>query len=148
LRPAMLDDLGLTPALRSFIKELPHTKDLKIQLKTTPEVEAMDNMRRTVFYRVAQEALLNVVRHAEARTATVSLETIPNGIRLEVRDDGKAFEMADMVATIDYQRLGLLGMKERVRMVGGEFYIESKPGKGTIVRAEIPYLTNLRDEQE
>jgi signal transduction histidine kinase len=147
LRPAMLDDLGLIPALRSFIKELPHTKDLTIRLETTPEVETMDNMRRTVFYRVAQEALLNVVRHAEARTATISLVAIPKGIRLEIQDDGKAFEMADMVATVDYQRLGLLGMKERVQMVGGKFYVESKPGKGTNVRAVIPYLTNLRDEQ-
>lgn len=139
LRPSMLDDLGLIPALRSYIKDLPRPRNLKVHFEAIPEVETMDNTRLTVFYRVVQEALLNAVRHAEAETATVRLLKIPDGIRLEVSDDGKAFPADGIFTCKDYKRLGLLGMKERVEMVGGVFCIESKAGRGTTVRADIPY---------
>jgi len=145
LRPAMLDDLGLIPSLRSCIKELPHDKDLKVRLKTIPEVETMDNVRRTVFYRVAKEALMNVVRHAEAQAVTVTMRAIPDGICLKVQDDGKGFKMSKF---IDHKSLGLLGMKERVEMVEGKFSIASKPGKGTTLLAEIPYISTSEEEQE
>lgn len=147
LRPTMLDDLGLIPALRSYIKDLAHPKDLDLSFTHVPEVEKMDNQRRTVFYRVAQEALLNVVRHAEAQSASVRLQNIPNGIQLEVQDDGKAFDVHQVFLSKDYNRLGLLGMKERVEMVSGKFFIESEPGKGTIVRADIPYSKNCEEKQ-
>jgi signal transduction histidine kinase len=142
LRPAMLDDLGLIPALRSLIKELSHPEKLKIRFKAVDEVENLDNMRRTILYRVAQEALLNVVHHADAKYATVELLEIPGGIRLVVYDDGKAFQVDDPK---NYQRLGLIGMKERVEMVRGKFSIDSAPGKGTTVTAEIPALVNLEE---
>ncbi|MGZ0709199.1 histidine kinase [Coraliomargarita sp. W4R53] len=140
LRPTMLDDLGLIPSLRSFIKELPRSEKLEINFTGVNEVEAMDNVRRTVFFRVAQEALRNVVQHADATSATVELTEIPGGIRLIVQDDGKAFQVE---SSKNYQRLGLIGMKERVGIVGGKFSIESTPDQGTIVCAEIPFLANL-----
>jgi signal transduction histidine kinase len=145
LRPAMLDDLGLIPALRSFIKELPRPKALKIRFKVVDEVEELDNMRRTVFYRVAQEALLNVVHHADATYATVELLTIPGGIRLVVHDDGKAFRVDDVFYSKNCGRLGLIGMKERVDMVGGKFFIESTLETGTTIRADIPFLINFEE---
>lgn len=145
LRPALLDDLGLCPALRSFIKELPRPNELEIIFTEANEVEKMDNVRRTVFYRVTQEALQNIVHHAEAKCATVELLEIQNGIRLVVHDDGKAFAVDEVFASKDYTRLGLIGMKERVEMVSGKFSIDSAPGKGTTVSAEIPFLANFEE---
>lgn len=142
LRPAMLDDLGLIPALRSYIKELPGRKGLDIRLTAFAEVETLDNIRRTVLYRVAQEALLNVARHAHAHVATVRIQEIRDQVRLEVYDDGKSFHVDRILANENHQRLGLLGMRERVEMVGGKFSIDSGPGRGTTVCAEIPFQPN------
>lgn len=141
LRPAMLDDLGLIPALRSFIKDLPGSKGLRIRFTAFSGVETLDNARRTVLYRVAQEALTNVVRHAHARLVSVRIVKITGGARLDVRDDGKSFPVDRILASQTRTRLGLLGMRERVEMAGGTFSILSSPGKGTTIRAEIPFKT-------
>jgi signal transduction histidine kinase len=142
LRPALLDDLGLIPALRAFVKNLRGRKGLDIRFTAFSGVEALDNPRRTVLYRVAQEALTNVARHAHARLATVRICQIPDAVRLEVRDDGASFPVDRILASKTNKRLGLLGMRERVEMVGGHFAIESAPGQGTTVRAEIPFRGN------
>jgi signal transduction histidine kinase len=146
LRPAILDDLGLKPALRSLIKDLPRSPDLEVCLECADEVEALDKMRRTVLYRVAHEALLNVIRHAEASTVTVRLEAVEEGIRLTVQDDGKAFSLDALVFSKHCKRLGLLGMKERVEMVDGNFAIVSEEGKGTLVSATIPFARKQQQE--
>jgi PAS domain S-box-containing protein len=138
LRPTLLDDLGLIPALRSFVKELAEEKGLRIYFTAFAGVEAFDISRRTVFYRIAQEALTNVARHAHARSATVRITKTTDAMRLEISDDGKSFSVDRMLSARQSGRLGLLGMRERVEMVGGRFAIESVPGKGTTVTAEIP----------
>jgi PAS domain S-box-containing protein len=138
LRPSMLDDLGVIPTLRSFVKELAGRKGLRIQFTASEDVDTLDSVRRTVLYRVGQEALTNVVRHAHARCASVRILKIPGAIRLEVSDDGKSFSAERLLAAKSAGRLGLLGMRERVEMVGGRFEIASAPGKGTTVTAEIP----------
>ncbi len=142
LRPALLDDLGLIPALTAFIRNLRGRKGLRIRFTAFAGVEALDNRRRTVLYRVAQEALTNVARHAHARLATVRIRQIPGAVRLEVHDDGTSFPVDRIFASRATKRLGLLGMRERVEMVGGHFAIESAPGRGTTVRAEIPFRGN------
>ncbi len=139
LRPAILDDLGLIPALRSYIKGLRKRKGLDIHFSAPEEIEALDNMRRTALYRVVQEALTNVARHAEAQLATVKIEKTHAQINLEIHDDGKSFQIDSLLQPTSHQHLGLLGMRERVEMVGGKFSIESEAGKGTTVRAEIPF---------
>jgi PAS domain S-box-containing protein len=139
LRPSMLDDLGLIPALRSYIHDLPGRKGLRIRFSASSAVEALDNTRRTMLYRVAQEALTNVTRHAQATVVTVRIQTIARTVRLTVRDNGKSFKPDQLLAAPASQRLGLLGMRERVELVGGRLLIESSPGQGTVVRAEIPY---------
>ena len=137
LRPAMLDDLGLIPALRSLVKEMSGRKGLRIKFTAFAGVEALDPIRRTVFYRIAQEALTNVARHARAHRAIVRILRIPDGVRLEIHDDGKSFS-ADRALLAEHSgHLGLIGMRERVEMVGGRFAIESAQGKGTTVTAEI-----------
>jgi signal transduction histidine kinase len=144
LRPAMLDDLGLIPALRAFIRDLPGRKGLRIRFSAPARVENLDNTRRTVLYRVAQEALTNVIRHAHARLVTVRLQPGPDAVRLVVHDDGKSFPVEHMLAANTHKRLGLLGMRERVEMVGGKFAIESARSTGTTVRVEIPFRGDRR----
>ena len=138
LRPAMLDDLGLVPALRSYVKEFAAPKGLQIHFNPLVEGEQLDTAKRTVIYRVAQEALTNVARHAHARNATIRLQKLPGAIRLEIQDDGRSFPAGRLLAARRGGRLGLLGMRERVEMVGGRFAVASAPGKGTTVTAEIP----------
>ena len=139
LRPPLLDDLGLVPALRSYLKELADRKSLRIHFHAFAEIEILDSVRRTVLYRVAQEALTNVVRHAHARHATVRILKTPDAVRLEISDDGRSFPAERMLSAKRGGHLGLLGMRERLEMVGGRFAIVSVPGKGTTVTAEIPF---------
>ncbi len=139
LRPAVLDDLGLIPALHVFCQNLAERKKIKIKMTAARAVEAMDSDRRTVLYRVAQEALTNVARHARATRVRLDLSKIPGAIRLEIADNGKAFPVKKTLRAKNNKRLGLVGMKERVEMVGGSLTIESVRGAGTTVRAEIPF---------
>lgn len=139
LRPAVLDDLGLLPALHSYLRGFAKETGLRVSLTAFAGVEALDNTRRTVLYRVAQEALTNVARHAQASRVNLSLERLARGVRLQVRDDGKSFEVERALHARQTRRLGLLGMRERVEMVGGQLTIESAPGQGTTIRAQIPF---------
>jgi signal transduction histidine kinase/PAS domain-containing protein len=138
LRPAVLDDLGLIPALHTFCKGLARRKKLKIHLTAFGGIEAMAGDKRTVLYRVAQEALTNVARHARATQVKLSIVKIPGAARMEVTDNGRSFPVRKFVVAKS-KRLGLVGMKERVEMVGGTLTIESAPGRGTTIRAEIPF---------
>jgi signal transduction histidine kinase len=145
LRPASLDDLGLIPALHTYIKDFPKRRGRRIQFAAFAGVEAMDNDKRTVLYRVAQEALTNVAKHAQASVVRVAIIKAPAGVCLEIADNGKAFNVDRVVSGQGGQRLGLIGMRERVEMVGGRFSVVSGPGKGTTIRAEIPFgKINLR----
>ena len=140
LRPAVLDDLGLIPALHAYCKSLAARKKLQIQLTAFAGVERLESDRRTVLFRVAQEALNNVARHARATRVKVGISKISGAIRLEVADNGKSFPVKKVLQA-KTKRLGLVGMRERVEMVGGSLTIESTPSKGTTVRAEIPFTS-------
>ena len=138
LRPTMLDDLGLIPALHSFMKNFTTQTGVRTRLTAFATVEQLDMAQRTVLFRVAQEALTNVARHAQASRAEVYIQKLPDGIRMEVKDNGKSFGVERVWHRKGRGRLGLLGMRERLEMVGGKFSIESAPGQGTVVRAQIP----------
>lgn len=138
LRPAVLDDLGLIPALHSFVKTFSKQTHIRVHLKAYAAVEHLDGAKRTALYRVAQEALTNVARHARASRVELRIEKLTHGVRMTVKDDGRAFRVQHVLATKRNKRLGLLGMRERVEMVGGRFTVESKVGHGTTIRAEIP----------
>ena len=135
LRPLMLDDLGLIPALRSHLKRFMEETGIQSTFSAFPGIEKADDSVLTVLYRVAQEALANVAKHANASQVAVNLTASGACIRMEIQDDGDGFEEAGRVFADKTGRLGLLGMRERVEMVGGCFQIESLPGKGTTVRA-------------
>jgi signal transduction histidine kinase len=99
----------------------------------------LDIVRRTVLFRVAQEALTNVARHAQASRAEVSIHKLGDCICMKIKDDGKSFQVGRTLLTRKAKRLGLVGMRERVEMVGGSFNVESTSGKGTTIRAQIPF---------
>ncbi len=139
LRPAVLDDLGLIPALHAYSKSLAVRKKFKIQLTAFSGVEELGSAERTVLYRVAQEALTNVARHSHATLVRVEISAIPGAIRMEIGDNGKSFSVEKMLQARNRGRLGLIGMRERVEMVGGQLTIDSAPHHGTTVRADIPF---------
>ena len=145
LRPTVLDDLGLIPALHSFVKSFSKQTRLHVRLTIFAGVEKLDNAKRTVLYRIAQEALTNVARHARANLVDVSIEKRPDSICLKIKDDGKSFQVDRVLHAKRNKRLGLLGMRERVEMVGGSFSIESAPGKGTTICAHIPVTNGKRN---
>ena len=139
LRPAVLDDLGLIPALHSFVKAFSQRTHLHVDLKVFAGVEQLDSNQRTVLFRVAQEALNNVARHAQASRVEVSIQKLAaGGLVMKIHDNGKSFTVADVLQAKGRKRLGLLGMRERLEMVGGTFCVESAPGKGTTIIAQIP----------
>ncbi len=138
LRPTVLDDLGLIPALQSFIKDFTKRTKIRVRFEAFAGVEQLNSTQRTVLYRVAQSALANVHKHAHANDVQVRMHKLKQAIRLEIHDNGKSFDVKSVLFAKRHKRLGLLGARERVEMVGGKFGIESAPGRGTTVTAEIP----------
>ena len=142
LRPTSLDDLGLIPALHTFMKDFTKRTGIGVHFTTFAEVERLTSARRTVLYRVVQSALTNVAQHAHASRVKVMLRKLANAVHLEIADNGKSFAVERVLHAQKNQRLGLLGMRERIEMVGGNLSIESTPGQGTTLRAQIPYATS------
>ena len=138
LRPAVLDDLGLVPALHEFLKQFGTETGIRFKLSAFPEVEEVSSDYRTAFYRIAHEALANVVRHAQASRVEVEIQKLAGAVLMTVKDNGKGFRQAGSIYAGQDKRLGLLGMKERLEMLGGQFWMASTPGKGTTVFAQIP----------
>ena len=127
LRPTVLDDLGLIPALHSFMKSFTTRTGVRAHLTAFAAVEKLDAAKRTVLFRVAQEALTNVGRHAQASRVDVSIQRLRGDVRMEIKDNGKSFDVQRALHANGGKRLGLLGMRERVEMVGGTFCVESAP---------------------
>jgi signal transduction histidine kinase len=117
---------------------------IHVHLQVYAGVEQLDINKRTILYRVAQEALTNVARHSHARRVELSIQKLPDGVCMKVKDDGKSFPVERVLNARGQKRLGLLGMRERLEMVGGRFEVESAPGKGTSVIAQIPLGKSVR----
>jgi signal transduction histidine kinase len=138
LRPSTLDDLGFIPAIQTHITSLRGQSKLLIALKVPPDVEQLGMAEKIAFYRVIQESLCNVFQHAEATRATVSITHNSKGFRLSIRDNGRGFSVSCADFLCSENHLGLLGMRERIEMVGGIFSVKSKPGKFTAIHALLP----------
>lgn len=139
LRPIVLDDLGLVPALHSYLKSFSEATGVRVHLTAFAGVENLDVANRTVLFRVAQEALTNVARHARASRVDVSISSSPQYISMRVTDDGKSFQYDQVIRSQRRKHLGLLGMRERLEMMGGQFSVQSAPGKGTTIEARLPF---------
>jgi signal transduction histidine kinase len=133
LRPAMLDDLGIGPALSWLAREFTKHTGIKVVLNADDSLHDMPERYRTCIYRVTQEALTNCARHAGARSIQVDVRRLGNSWSIEIRDDGKGFEIKKQGTGI-----GLLGMKERVLELNGELTVESSPNQGTTVSIRLP----------
>ena len=138
LRPTVLDDLGLIPALQSLLKDFTKQTGIVVRFRVFAGVEQLTSAKRTVLYRVTQSALANVTSHAKANRVEVGLKKSKATVRLTIRDDGEGFDVERVLFTKRSRRLGLLGMRERVEMVGGRFSVESAPGEGTAICAQLP----------
>ncbi len=142
LRPTVLDDLGLIPALHTFMKGFRKQTGIRVSLSAFAAVEQLAGERRTVLYRIAQEALNNVSRHAQASEVNVKIQKVDGAVYMTIKDNGKGFPTDHTLHSKKNKRLGLLGMRERLDMVGGRFTITSARGKGTTVLAQIPLTTS------
>jgi signal transduction histidine kinase len=145
LRPAVLDDLGLIPALHSSLKAFSKKSGIRVSLTAFAGIEALSITKRTALYRVAHEALSNVTRHAHATRAGVTIRKLPNAVCMDICDNGRGFDTDPVLFASKPKRLGLLGIRERVEMLGGKFTVESTPGKGTTVHAQIPFNTAIKE---
>lgn len=132
LRPSMLDDLGLIPALEWQAREVSRRSGIKVKVLAEKVPDSLPDAVRTCVYRVVQETLHNVSRHSGARSATVTVRQTDASLELSVEDDGHGFDPGRT------RGLGLLGMEERVKQLGGHLEIQSQPGKGTALRVTLP----------
>jgi signal transduction histidine kinase len=143
LRPSVLDDLGLAAALERMIGDsrIRHGARIDLAMRGLGE-ERLPAEVETAVYRIVQEALTNIARHAQAQTASVLIERQNGSVRAIIEDDGRGFEPASMDAAD--RRLGLYGMRERAELLGGNLTIESEPGRGTSLFVEIPLAPGNR----
>ena len=133
LRPTALDDHGLVPAIESQLTRFSAQTGVQTALTTEGLERELDSDQEIVIYRVAQEALSNVAQHASARRVELGLSANGHGVRLTVRDDGRGFD-----SNGHHDSLGLSGMAERARLLGGRLQIDSRPGAGTALTLQVP----------
>ena len=132
LRPSMLDDLGLVPALEWQAREVSKRTGLRVEVTADENAGELPDAHKTCIYRVVQEALHNCARHAQAHKVMVEVRQETSKILLSVEDDGHGFDVRRV------RGLGLVGMEERVHHLGGALKVSSRPGQGTTVAVELP----------
>ena len=138
LRSAALDDLGLLPALRSYLKDYAERTGLLVRFERSAKDAPLNAEQKTALFRIAQESLANVAKHAQATEVVVTLGFAEDKMQLRIKDNGKGFAVKQQRTAVEKNRLGLLGMQERARLVNGRCLVQSAPGCGTTVMAEIP----------
>jgi signal transduction histidine kinase len=134
LRPGVLDKLGLTAALEWLARETEERSDLVVQIEADHVDSTLDELISVTLFRIAQEALTNVVRHAQARMVEIHLTTTAEEIVLEIRDDGEGIPMDSISSN---ESLGIIGMRERVMLINGRLSIRGVSGQGTTVSVTI-----------
>jgi signal transduction histidine kinase len=132
LRPSMLDDLGLVSALEWYAREVSRSSDVEVEVKAENVSETLPDPLMVCIYRVVQEAVNNAQRHAHAKHVTVELRETDTSVQVQIKDDGGGFDGKRI------RGIGLLGMEERVKRLGGTLAIESSLAVGTTIRAELP----------
>ena len=139
LRPPLIDELGLVAALSGYLEAQAERTGLTIDLKEARTERELPPETEITAFRVVQEAVTNVIRHAGATRAEVTVQQRDGRLELMVRDNGRGFDVSDtMEQAAAGEALGLLGMQERVDLQGGEVSIESTIGEGTVIRASLP----------
>ncbi len=139
LRPSLLDDLGLLPTLNWYVDRYSKRTDVEVDIEISGQKMRLPTEVETALYRIIQEALTNVIKHAQAKKVILGFENKPEGVIVSITDDGIGFNFEDLQNEQPPIRgLGLLGMADRTALLGGNIDINSKPGAGTRIKVEIP----------
>ena len=138
LRPSLLDDLGLVAAIDWHLREFEKRSGLETEFSDKGNDISMPESIKTGLFRIFQESLTNVARHAEATKVKVNLHRQDGKLVLSIQDDGRGF---NRFQSGEKKTLGILGMRERTSMMGGTYDIESQPGKGTVVKVSVPIIS-------
>jgi signal transduction histidine kinase len=143
LHPAVLDDIGLAAAVETYVREFRKRYDMPVVFTSSGMGRRLSPEAEAAFYRIVQEALTNIARHARASSCTVSLRESGGVVQLSIEDDGVGFDPEQQRSGAHHDGLGLLGMRERVTRIGGTCVVDSAPGRGTRVLVRLP--TDLTD---
>jgi two-component system sensor histidine kinase UhpB len=139
LRPTILDDLGLLPAIRWYARTNLEDAGIMVEVTGSEKIETLSPQINSTLFRIAQEAVNNIIRHSQATSAEISLTYNGEWVVLEVKDDGRGFDPSLVrEQALQSQHLGILGMRERAELVGGSIVIESKPDSGTQIHIQVP----------
>src|SRR4030042_998476 len=137
LRPGILDDLGFVPAIRWLVDQLNRDDSVRAMISVEGQQRSLNQEVNNHLFRIAQEALNNIRRHAAATEVSVILEFSKESIKMTIQDNGKGFSPKDIDSFPHQERIGLIGMQERDRLLNSTLQIASKPGKGTIISVEF-----------
>ncbi|MDI6858424.1 MAG: PAS domain S-box protein [Dehalococcoidia bacterium] len=148
LRPSVLDDLGLLPALQWLTADMQKRSGISVDMKVTGKERRLLPEVELLAFRIAQEALRNVWKHSEATHAHLLVEFRRSSVRISVSDDGKGFSIPERTGDLAKQgKLGLAGMEERARLLGGRLELKSRPGEGAVVTVEMPVEAHERERR-
>ena len=140
LRPSILDDLGLIPAIRWYAQTNLKESGVQVEVGYSNELMRLPPYLETSLFRILQEAVSNILRHANAGKVTINLRLEDGCVVLEVKDNGRGFDVKKTTGeAVTRKQLGLLGMQERVSLVNGTLKVESTPGEGTTLRIYVPF---------
>lgn len=139
LRPSVLDDLGLAPALERLVQDFGRTHGLDVSLEINGLTGSrLPEQHEVTVYRIVQESLTNIAKHAQATTVNVAIERLGDELKIAIQDDGRGFVVASAKQMISEGHLGLTGMRERAALLGGWLTIQSQPGQGTQTVSGLP----------
>jgi signal transduction histidine kinase len=142
LRPLMLDDLGLMAALEWLTQDFSRRTGVQCMLTMGDEIAQTDARIQSALYRAVQEALTNAARHAQASTVRIDLSASADSVHLRIRDDGRGMDAADQAKRGSF---GLIGMRERIYILGGTLQLESAAGQGTAIAIDLPLAPHARE---
>ena len=148
LRPSMLDHLGLVPAIRSFAESRLKPKGVRLTVEDNSPNSRLPAEVETALFRIVQEAVMNIARHAAARNVWIKLIIAEDDVLIDVEDDGVGFAVVDLTPELDSLRgLGLLGMQERLELLGGDLEVQSTPGSGTRLFIRVPTNNGIHQNE-
>ncbi|MGH1332681.1 MAG: sensor histidine kinase [Exiguobacterium indicum] len=137
LRPMTLDDLGFVPTLERYLRHIQEISNIPVHFNYLGGGERIDSTYEVAVFRIVQEAVQNAVKHSKASDIRIIIEQYQHSVRIHVKDNGVGFDFDSIVASCD-ESFGLVGMRERIELIDGEFDIETQPGKGTVIKVKIP----------
>jgi signal transduction histidine kinase len=145
LRPGVIDQVGLVPALEILTEELNKENRVKASLEVAGSERRLTPETELALFRIAQEALHNVKKHSRATEAKIRLKFIRSKVKLTASDNGRGFELPDMLSDFATEgKLGLIGMQERTRLLGGKLLVRSWAGRGTTVVVEVANIQGMK----